>query len=133
MTQSHIILTTGLLILSAGTQADVVAELQAGYAHQALGDFNPANGEALWNQGFTDPKSGRERSCATCHTGNLKDPGKHARTGKKIEPMAPAVNPKRLSDTGKVEKWFKRNCKWTLGRECTPQEKGDLLAFISKP
>ncbi|TBR21868.1 MAG: DUF1924 domain-containing protein, partial [Candidatus Nitrosotenuis sp.] len=30
-----------------------------------------------------------------------------------------------------VEKWFKRNCKETLERECTPQEKGDFLAYLS--
>ena len=45
--------------------------------------------------------------------------------------MAPSVNPKRLTDRTKIEKWFVRNCKWTFGRECTPQEKGDLLSFIS--
>ncbi len=52
------------------------------------------------------------------------------RTGKAIEPLAPSVNPKRLSDTAKVEKWFTRNCKWTVGRACAPQEKGDVLSFI---
>ena len=127
-----IFLTTGLLILpSLGTQADVVTELQAQYAQQAKDGFSITTGEALWKQGFSDPKSGRERSCALCHTTNIGNLGKHARTGKRIEPMAPSANPKRLSDARKVEKWFKRNCKWTLGRECTPQEKGDLLAFIS--
>ncbi|MFK5970948.1 MAG: DUF1924 domain-containing protein [Candidatus Marithrix sp.] len=29
-----------------------------------------------------------------------------------------------------IRKWFKRNCKWTLGRECNAQEKGDILKFI---
>ncbi|MBA1331752.1 cytochrome C, partial [Candidatus Endoriftia persephone str. Guaymas] len=24
----------------------------------------------------------------------------------------------------------KRNCRWTFGRDCTPQEKGDLMLFI---
>lgn len=131
--KKHIIyLTTGLLMLqSFGTQADVVTELRAQYAQQAKDSFSATTGEALWKQGFSDPKSGRERSCALCHTTNLNNPGKHARTGKKIEPMAPSANPKRLSDVRKVKKWFKRNCKWTLGRECTAQEKGDLLAFIS--
>ncbi|MEA3244387.1 MAG: DUF1924 domain-containing protein, partial [Pseudomonadota bacterium] len=36
-------------------------------------------------------------------------------------------------DGKKIEKWFKRNCKWTLGRECTAQEKADFLAYIDKP
>ena len=29
-----------------------------------------------------------------------------------------------------VEKWFKRNCKQVLGRECTPAEKGDFITFM---
>ena len=43
--------------------------------------------------------------------------------------MAVSVNPKRLSDPAKVEKWFGRNCRWTLGRDCTPQEKADFVAL----
>ncbi|MEG7525318.1 MAG: DUF1924 domain-containing protein [Chromatiales bacterium] len=54
----------------------------------------------------------------------------HIRTGKVIEPLAPSVNPKRFTDQRKVEKWFIRNCKWTLGRECSSQEKGDLLVYL---
>jgi hypothetical protein len=52
------------------------------------------------------------------------------KTGKRIEPMAVSVNPQRLGDMAKIEKWFRRNCKWTLGRACTAQEKGDLLSFL---
>ena len=44
--------------------------------------------------------------------------------------MAPSVNAARLSSRKQIEKWFKRNCKWTLGRECSAQEKGDLLAYL---
>jgi hypothetical protein len=44
--------------------------------------------------------------------------------------MAPSVDAERYTDLGKMEKWFKRNCKWTWGRECTPQEKGDLLEYL---
>ena len=29
-----------------------------------------------------------------------------------------------------MEKWFRRNCHWTLGRACMPEEKADFLAFI---
>ena len=52
------------------------------------------------------------------------------RTGKPIKALAPSVQPQRLTDIGKIRKWFKRNCKWTLGRVCTPQEKGDILLFL---
>jgi hypothetical protein len=40
------------------------------------------------------------------------------------------VNPRRLTERRQIEKWLGRNCKWTLGRDCAPQEKGDLLSFI---
>jgi hypothetical protein len=131
MFKATITLISGLLLLSLNVQADPVSELQAGYARQAPGGFSADNGRALWNREFTDPKSGKTRSCTLCHTSDITATGKHARTGKRIEPMAPSVNPQRLTDKKKLKKWLKRNCKWTLGRECTPQEKGDLLAFIS--
>jgi hypothetical protein len=45
--------------------------------------------------------------------------------------LAPSAQSDRFSDPEKVEKWFKRNCTWTWGRECTAQEKGDFLAYLS--
>ena len=90
--------------------------------------FSAQRGEQLWNREFT--VSGQSRSCTTCHTTNPSLSGKHVRTGKLIKPMAPSVNPDRLTDQRKIEKWFKRNCKWTLGRVCTAQEKGDLLEYL---
>ena len=77
-----------------------------------------------------DAKSGEKRRCSLCHSEDLRRTGKHAVTGKVIEPLAPSANPKRLTDPEHIEKWFTRNCKWTLGRECTPQEKGDFLLMI---
>jgi hypothetical protein len=44
--------------------------------------------------------------------------------------MAPSVNPARFTNTSKVEKWFKRNCKDVLNRECTAQEKGDVITYL---
>ncbi len=82
-------------------------------------------GQQLWQS--SDYK---QRSCVDCHGTDLSQPGKHLRTGKTIAPMSPAVNPKRLSKPKKTEKWFKRNCKWTLGRLCTPEEKANILAFL---
>jgi hypothetical protein len=29
-----------------------------------------------------------------------------------------------------VEKWFTRNCRDVLGRECTPAEKADIMAWL---
>ena len=69
-------------------------------------------------------------SCASCHTDSPKNVGKHAKTNKPIEPMAPSANPKRFTDSAQVEKWFKRNCNDALGRACTTQEKGDFVTYM---
>lgn len=122
--------TALLMTVPLVAQADVIADLQASYQAEGAGNFTAAAGEAFWNKTFVDAKSGEERSCATCHTSDPKQAGKHATTGKAIDPMAPSVHAERFTDVAKINKWFIRNCKWTLGRECTAQEKGDVLAFI---
>jgi len=91
-------------------------------------NFSAQAGKKLWYQEFTNAKTGQIRQCTTCHTDDLRNDGKHARTGK--QPLAPSVNPERLMNLKKIRKWLKRNGKWTLGRECTAQEKGDILSFI---
>jgi len=93
--------------------------------------FSAKDGDKLWHQKNTGP-DGKERDCTMCHGKDLTKSGKHVRTGKVIKPMAPSVNSKRFTDIHKVEKWFRRNCKWTLGRECTDQEKGDVLKYLSQ-
>lgn len=123
-------ITLLLITLPFCVQADAVSGLEAEYQSQGAGPFSATAGAALWEKKFIDARSGDERSCTTCHTSDLKQQGKHARTGKIIEPMAPSANPGRLTEVKKIRKWFVRNCKWTLGRECTAQEKGDLLAFL---
>lgn len=120
-----------IVLMYAGVAgADVVDERLAAYKAQGAGNFSVAAGQTLWSKSVKDARTGESRNCATCHTANLRDGGKHAETGKLIEPMSPSVNPKRLADAKQIEKWFLRNCKWTYGRECTPQEKGDFLLFI---
>jgi hypothetical protein len=114
----------------AAARADTVADLLKQYETQGASRFNASTAEAMWTKTFTDAKSGEPRKCATCHSDDLRRTGKHAVTGKAIEPLAPSANPKRLTDAEHIEKWFSRNCKWTLGRECTAQEKGDFLVMI---
>lgn len=82
-------------------------------------------GQALFNQ-----RQGGEWSCASCHGTPPTAQGKHASTGKAIAPLAPAFNAKAFTDTAKVDKWFKRNCKDVLSRECSAQEKADVLAYL---
>lgn len=69
-------------------------------------------------------------SCATCHGKDARAIGKHVRTGKAIEPLAPIANPQRLSDPAKVEKWFKRNCNDVFKRACSAREKGDVVTWL---
>lgn len=79
---------------------------------------------------FFKTKHNHDLSCSSCHTDNPAKEGKHSETGKLIKPMAPAANEERFTDLKKVAKWFKRNCNDVLDRECTPQEKGDVLSYL---
>jgi len=56
--------------------------------------------------------------------------GRHESTGKAIDPLAPAFNPRAFTDQARTDKWFRRNCKDVLERECTAQEKADVLAYL---
>lgn len=118
------------LIFSA-SHATVATDLLQKYQAQGAKQFDASAGKALWTRSFGMSSEGKERRCATCHTEDLRRSGKHIKTGKNIEPLAPSVNSKRLTDVAEIEKWFKRNCEWTLGRECSAQEKGDFLSYIS--
>ena len=88
--------------------------------------FSAARGAAWFAS-----RHGTDWSCATCHTERPLASGRHATTGRAIEPLAPAANPQRLTDAAKIEKWFKRNCNDVLGRACTPAEKGDVIAWLT--
>ena len=121
--------TTLSATASWGTTAAVKVLLQE-YAlllpaRDRQGQFDPLEGEKNWY----DDHAGR--SCTSCHGNSLQTPGRHEKTGKVIEPMSPSTNAQRLTDTKKIKKWLLRNCKWTYGRVCTPQEKGDFLSWLS--
>ena len=108
-----------------GAQASTAADQAAAYAVQAGVPADAARGKIF----FTSPH-GKEWSCASCHGASPTGEGKHASTGKPIAPLAPAFNPERFTDTAKTEKWFRRNCKDVLGRECTAGEKADVLGWL---
>lgn len=78
---------------------------------------------------FADAHGGDWR-CTSCHTADPTRAGKHAVTGRVLRPLAPSANPARFADAAKVEKWFRRNCRDVLDRECTALEKGDVLAWL---
>jgi len=120
-----------MFVVAIGSaRAAAVDELLQQYEAQGGRNFSAPAGEQFWDHPVTDAKSGEQRRCSLCHSTDLRRVGKHATTGKAIEPLAPSANPQRLTDKEKIEKWLVRNCKWTLGRECTAQEKGDALVFI---
>ena len=111
--------------LSPLAHAVTPAEQLAAYTAQATAPAQPARGQQL----FTT-RQGKEWSCASCHGAVPTVPGKHASTGKVIGPMAPAFNPERFTDSAKTEKWFRRNCNDVIGRECTANEKADVLSWL---
>lgn len=102
-----------------------------GYAQEAKAQ-NPAfkGFSAKAGETFYKNKHGGDWSCSSCHTDNPAAEGKHTVTGKLIQPLSPNANAARFSDTAKVNKWFKRNCNDVLKRECTPEEKGNLLTYL---
>ena len=110
----------------AETPSEILAAIQKEAAGMpGLQEFSSARGES-----FFKVKHANEWSCASCHTDNPAAQGKHAKTGKVIQPLAPSANAERFTDPGKAAKWFKRNCNDVLDRVCTPQEKGDVLAYL---
>ena len=119
-----LLLASGLWLAPAVQADTAVDDLLARYQAEGAQAGDVARGERLWKT----PHG--ERSCQSCHGKDLARPGRHERTGKAIKPMAPSVNPERLTQTRKIEKWFLRNCKWTFGRECSAQEKADILVFL---
>lgn len=100
-------------------------ELQVQYEKQAGRTSDAKRGERLFNLQQTN-----ELSCASCHGNPPTQASKHASTGKSIAALAPRVNPDRFTDSIKVEKWFRRNCKDVFNRECNAAEKADILAFV---
>ncbi len=115
------------LSLSLGALANPIQDSYLATAKQE----NPAFKEfsATAGQKFYHAKPG-ELACASCHTDSPMAVGKHATTGKEIQPLAPVANAKRFTDAANVEKWFKRNCNDVLKRACTAQEKGDFMAYL---
>lgn len=79
---------------------------------------------------FFTTRHGAEWSCASCHGQLPTGAGRHAVTGKTLDPLAPARNPRAFTDERRAEKWFRRNCKDVVQRECTAGEKADVLAWL---
>ncbi len=122
--------TIAVLLLAGAAQAESPGRLLQAYAGEAAansrayaGPSAPA-GDRFFHQQHMD------WSCSSCHTADPARVGRHAVTGKAIQPLAPGANAERFQDRARADKWFKRNCNDVLDRECTAQEKGDVLAYL---
>jgi hypothetical protein len=102
-------------------------QLYQSWSGEGLVSSNAAKGEELWSYELIPGKS-----CASCHGNDLSQTGSHVKTNKLIKPLSPNTNPKRLTKVSKINKWLKRNCKFTYKRECTSEEKINFIEFIRK-
>lgn len=113
-------------VLSTAQAADTTPQAQLERWTATAGRAGDVSkGDLVFNQ-----KHGAVWSCASCHNTPPTSTGKHASTSKPIKPLAPAFNAAAFTDTAKIDKWFKRNCRDVMKRECTPEEKVDVLAYL---
>jgi hypothetical protein len=119
------LLATGAAFAQPPADTLRALELAARSESPAFAGFSAQRGAA-----FFRAQHGSDWSCTTCHGVDPRGVGKHVVTGKAIEPLAPAANAARLSDPARSEKWFRRNCNDVLKRECSAQEKGDVVAYL---
>lgn len=103
--------------------------VEAKSANANFTDFDASRGEAIFNSVHVG-KKGKEISCTTCHSANLKKDGQNINTNKPITALAPSINPSRLTDVAEVEKWLRRNFNDVFAKEGTALEKGDVLTYI---
>ena len=127
------LLTLSLFLCGSATAAprdDILRSLDsaARAADPAFTGFSATRGQTLHTQAFAGGKADTP-ACTACHGATPRSSGRTP-AGKAVEPMALSLSPSRYSDAAKVDKWFTRNCRDVLGRECTPREKGDWLSFM---
>lgn len=108
-----------------------IAKMQdANYAGPSAADGKTFfNREVIQFKGASN-KAAKAIACASCHTANPADVGKHIATGKKIQPLSPVVNTKRFNDIEKVEKQFNKHCHEVVGSDCSALEKANYIAFL---
>lgn len=102
---------------------------EAKAANPSFTGFDAKRGEAIFN-GVHVGKKGKDISCTTCHSTNLKNGGTNVNTNKPITALSPSINSARLSDVAEVEKWLRRNFNDVFAREGSALEKGDVLTYI---
>ena len=78
-----------LALAAATAGAATPAEIQQSLEAQARSQPGFAGFSAARGAQFFKATHGAEWSCASCHTADPRDPGRHAKTGKPIGPLAP--------------------------------------------
>lgn len=121
-----LLLATTVMAATAAVAAETTAAAQLDYWSAQAG----TPGQAARGQAFFNARHGGEWSCSSCHGTPPVREGRHATTSKSISPLAPAFNPRGFSDSARSDKWFRRNCKDVLNRECSAGEKTDVLAYL---
>lgn len=129
-TASHRTLLAAWLVVLGATTAVHAADTSPAQQLDKWSAQAGTAGQAAKGRQFFDSRHGGELSCSSCHGTPPTTQGQHASTGKRIAPLAPAFNPKTFTDTAQVDKWFRRNCKDVLSRECSAVEKADVLAYL---
>ena len=115
-----------MAIFGIANAGDTTAVKQMQYWSDKAG----SSGNSEKGKVFFTSTHGKEWSCSSCHGNPPTNQGKHTSTNKPIDPLAPSSNPDAFIDQAKSDKWFRRNCNDVLGRECQPQEKADVLAYL---
>ena len=125
--------TAPLLLASAMLLQPLAASAADTTPAQQLARFNAQAGtigQAERGRAFFTSRHGGDWSCASCHGNPPTQSGKHASTGKAIDPLAPAANANAFTNSARIDKWFRRNCNDVLQRECSAPEKADVLAYL---
>ena len=143
MKSSHCLLAALLTIFSVSASADVATaqKIADKYAAAAIAiDSTYAgpsaeDGKVFFNREVIQFKGdvnapGKAIACASCHTANPADAGKHIVTGKLIKPLSPHINKKRFQSSRDVEKNFTKHCNEVVGSDCSPQEKANYIAYL---
>ena len=126
----HLVTVLLSCLLAVGTSTANAADTSPTQQLERWSAQAGAPGNAARGQQLFTTRQGGEWSCSSCHHSPPTTRGQHASTGKPIAPLAPAFNREAFTDTAKVDKWFRRNCKDVLSRECSAGEKADVLAYL---
>jgi len=137
MKKLNIVIATLFGLVAVSAQADVANAEKIAQKYTTIARImNPdyAGPSAIAGKMFFNRKikgaHGKETACASCHTPNPANAGKHIITGKTIRPLSPAVNDKRFNDIENVEDKFTEHCNDIIGSDCTPEEKANFVGYL---